>query len=265
MAEKLSIFKIGGFVIDDMTELDYFLKDFASIQSKKMLVHGGGKWVSKMSQKLGLDVNMIEGRRITDAETLEVVKMMLPGVANKNIVAILQKYKCNALGFTGADGGLILARRRPPIGNIDYGYVGDIVNVKAKKLSEIIDLSYTPVFTALTHDGMGQLLNTNADTIASSMAIELSKYYETELYYCLEKPGVLFDINNDNSVIKVLTRSVYNSYRHSGAIHSGMIPKIDNAFDALDKGVAKIHICHYKDIGRVHTTKPGIGTLIIDS
>jgi len=265
MGEKLFIFKIGGHVIDDVKELDIFLKDFASIPSKKILVHGGGKWVSIMSQKLGLDVNMIEGRRITDADTLEVVKMMLPGVANKNIVTILQKYQCNAIGFTGADGGMILARKRPVKGHIDYGFVGDIVKVNGEKLSEIINLSYTPVFTALTHDGMGQLLNTNADTIASSMAIELSKYYETELYYCFEKPGVMADVGNDKSIIPVLTRSVYNSYKLSGVIHSGMIPKIDNAFEALHQGVARIHICHYKDIGRISLIRSDIGTLIIDS
>lgn len=264
MKEKLSIVKIGGHVIDESNELDRFLKAFASLKSRKILVHGGGKWVSLMSKKLGLEVKMVEGRRITDHDTLEVVKMMLPGLANKNIVASLQKYGCDAMGFTGADGGMILANRRPVRGGIDYGYVGDIVKVDAQKLKGILELNFTPVFTALTHDGKGQLLNTNADTIASSLAVALAGLYDTELFYCFEHPGVLQDVADIKSRIPVLTPSLYRDYKRAGIIHSGMIPKIDNAFDALSQGVTRIFICQYHDIEKYNSVESEIGTLIID-
>ncbi len=263
MAESLSIFKIGGHVINDAGELKAFLNDFAGIPGNKMLVHGGGRWVSDMSRRLGLEVIMKEGRRITDADTLEVVKMMLPGVANKNIVATLQSFGCNALGLTGADGNLIRADRRPVRDNIDYGYVGDVKKVEGKKIGQILDLGFIPVFTAMTHDGRGQLLNTNADTIASTLAVEMSAYYEVDLFYCFEKPGVMSDLNDELSVIRVITPSAYETYKAGGAIHSGMIPKIDNAFDALDRGVARIHICPYRDIGKLTDPDSEIGTLII--
>lgn len=263
MKEKLSIYKIGGQVIDDIPALEKFLKDFASIKTKKILVHGGGKWVSVMSKRLGLEVKMIQGRRITDKDTLEVVKMMLPGVANKNIVAVLQKYGCDALGFTGADGGMILASRRPVKKGIDYGFVGDIVKVNGHRLLRILDLNFTPVFTALTHDGQGQLLNTNADTIASSLGVTLSSYFETELYFCFEQPGVMTDVSNKKTRIPILSPVLYETYKSTGAIHSGMIPKIDNSFDALKKGVSRIYICHYQDIGKINSSNSETGTLIV--
>jgi acetylglutamate kinase len=262
--KKLSIFKIGGQVVDDPKELDSFLRDFSLVPSKKILVHGGGKWVTRMSKRLGVNVKIIDGRRITDKDTLEVVTMMLPGVANKTIVAALQKYGCNAIGFTGADGGMILANKRPLKDGIDYGYVGDIVKVNASGLSEILELEFTPVFTAMTHDGKGQLLNTNADTVASALAVALSNFYETDLYYCFEKPGVMTDIADRSTRIPVLSPSVYISYKNSGAIHSGMIPKIENAFEALNQGVSRIHICHYRDIGKMKISKSDFGTLIIN-
>jgi len=264
MKEKLSIVKIGGHVIDEAHELEGFLKTFASLETRKILVHGGGKWVSIMCKKLGLEVKMVEGRRITDHNTLEVVKMMLPGVANKSIVATLQKYGCDAMGFTGADGGMILASRRPPRDGIDYGYVGDIVKVDVHKMKQILDLNFTPVFTAMTHDGIGQLLNTNADTIASSLAVALSGFYQTELFYCFEQPGVMQDIADERTRIPVLTPSLYADYKKAGIIHSGMIPKIENAFDALREGVSRIFICHYHDIGKFNSLEPEIGTLIIN-
>ena len=262
--EKIAIVKIGGQVIDDLRELDNFLKDFASLGGRKILVHGGGKWVSLMSERLGIKVKMIDGRRITDAETLEVVKMMLPGVANKNIVAGLQKYGCDALGFTGADGNMITARKRPVRENIDFGYVGDIVRIDAQKLTKIIELGLTPVFTAMTHDGNGSLLNTNADTIASDLAVELSAFFETDLYFCFEKPGVMSDLQDQNTLITTLTKNIYEKYKTTGTIHSGMIPKIDNAFDALGKGVSRIHICHYRDIVNAGNPAKQLGTLIVD-
>jgi acetylglutamate kinase len=260
--EKISIVKIGGQVIDDLRELDNFLKDFASLEGRKILVHGGGKWVSLMSERLGIKVKMIDGRRITDAETLEVVKMMLPGVANKNIVAGLQKYGCDALGFTGADGNMILARKRPIRENIDFGYVGDIVRIDAQKLTRIIELELTPVFTAMTHDGKGQLLNTNADTIASSLAVSLTHNYQVELFYCFEKIGVLRDLSDDGSLIRHIHPGNYNQLQDSGVIQSGMIPKIDNAFEAIYKGVNRIHICHYKDIRKLGMGNIEVGTKI---
>jgi len=264
MKKNLSVFKIGGAVIDDIGQLEIFLQGFAAVASKKILVHGGGKSVSSMSGRLGLEVKMIDGRRITDEETLEVVKMMLPGVANKTIVAMLQKYGCNALGFTGADGDMIKAKKRPPKDGIDYGFVGDIVRVNGDRLAGILELDYTPVFTAMTHDGKGQLLNTNADTIASSLAVALSGFYETELYYCFEKPGVMKDVSDEKSRIPVLSPSLYRSYKKSGAIHSGMIPKIDNAFEALARGVSRIHICHYRDIANLNSAVSEVGTLIVN-
>ncbi|MBR9999991.1 MAG: acetylglutamate kinase, partial [Cyclobacteriaceae bacterium] len=180
------------------------------------------------------------------------------------IVAILQKYGCNALGFTGADGNMILARKRPVKDNIDFGFVGDIVRIDAVKLAGILDLNFTPVFTAMTHDGNGQLLNTNADTIASSLAVELSTFYKTELFFCFEKPGVMSDAADIETRIPVLTPAIYLKYKASGNIHSGMIPKIDNAFEAIKKGVSRIHICHYQDIGSIGSPESEIGTVIVN-
>ena len=260
--EKIFIFKIGGKVIDAHNHLDQFLQDFARIDAKKILIHGGGKWVSDMSNRLGIDVKMKDGRRITDANTLEVVKMMLPGVANKNIVSLLQKYQCNALGLTGADGNMIKSVKRPITDGIDYGYVGDIIEVNTKQLNILLQAGFMPVFTALTHDGYGALLNTNADTIASSVAIGLSSEYEVDLIYCFEKSGVLRDETVESSRIDKIDPKSYSSLKDSGVIHSGMIPKIDNAFDAIRKGVSKVHICHYKDIGMISQGEFNIGTVI---
>ncbi len=260
--EKILIFKIGGKVIDDFMHLEKFLKDFAEIDTRKLLIHGGGKWVSAMSDRLGIEVKMIDGRRITDKDTLEVVKMMLPGVANKNIVSLLQKHQCNALGLTGADGNLIKSIKRPIKEGRDFGYVGDVTEVNVNQLDIIIKAGFVPVFTALTHDGEGQLLNTNADTIASSLAIGLSSVYEVDLFYCLEKAGVLKDVSNEHSIIKSINSEVYEGLKESGIIHSGMIPKIDNAFDAIKKGVSKVHICHYNDVERIPKGNLDIGTVI---
>lgn len=260
--EKIFIFKVGGKVIDDSEHLKKFLKDFAEIDAKKLLIHGGGKWVSDMSDRLGLKVNMRDGRRITDRDTLEVVKMILPGVANKNIVSLLQRYGCNALGLTGADGNMIKSIKRPIKNGIDFGYVGDVTEVNVVQLDIILQAGFVPVFTALTHDGNGQLLNTNADTIASSLAISLSSVYEVDLFYCLEKTGVLKDVFDEDSIIKSINSENYKDLKEKGVIHSGMIPKIDNAFDAIKKGVFKVHICHYKDVERIPKGDMDIGTLI---
>jgi acetylglutamate kinase len=260
--EQLSILKIGGKVIDDLSELEIFLKGFASVPGRKILVHGGGKWVSDMSRRLGVEVKMTNGRRITDGETLEVVKMILPGLANKNIIALLQKYECNAIGLTGADGNTILALKRPVKDGIDFGYVGDITEIKIKNIHKLLDCGFVPVFTAMTHDGHGQLFNTNADTIASSLAVALSSTFEVELYYCFEKPGVLADLSDENSIIGYINSLNYGELQHSGIIHSGMLPKVDNAFEAIRNGVKRVHICHYKDIHKLTEGNSEIGTVI---
>ncbi len=260
--KRLGIFKIGGRVIDEPEELKSFLRAFAHIPSPKLLVHGGGKWVSEMSDRLGLAVKMEGGRRVTDAATLDVVSMILPGRANKKIVALLQGYGCNALGLTGADGNFILAEKRPVVNGLDFGFVGDVVRVDSAGIRDILKLSITPVFTAMTHDGRGQLLNTNADTVASVLAVGLSEYYKVDLYYCFERPGVLKDPADDHSVIKRLTSSIYEKYKEAGMIHTGMLPKVDNAFNALKNGVSRVHICHFKDIETISAAGSKTGTLI---
>lgn len=260
--EKLSVFKIGGKVIDDPVELDTFLNDFASIPGKKILVHGGGKWVSDMCERLGVEVKMTNGRRITDGETLEVVKMILPGLANKNIIALLQKFGCNAIGLTGADADTILAVKRPVKNGIDFGYVGDIVKIEAGNVQKVLNSGFIPVFTAMTHDGKGQLFNTNADTIASSLAVGLAAMYNVELFYCFEKSGVLADLSDENSLIGYINSRNYGELQAAGIIHSGMLPKVDNAFEAVHKGVRRVHICHYKDVKRLTEGDSEIGTII---
>lgn len=262
MKERLSIFKIGGKVIDDPAELEHFLSSFSKFPDKKMLVHGGGKWVSDISGRLGLSVNMIGGRRITDKETLDVVTMALPGLANKKIVAILQKYGCNAIGLTGADANTIRAVKRPVKDGIDYGFVGDIQLVETRHISALFNSGFVPVFTAMTHDGNGQLFNTNADTVASALSIGLSSNYNVDLYYCFEKKGVLRCLENEDSVIRHIHHNNYKEIKGSGIIHSGMLPKIDNAFDAIHKGVDRVFICHFRDIDNFLAGNLDSGTLI---
>ncbi len=262
MVEKLSIFKIGGKVIDDNSELDIFLKDFATVPGKKILVHGGGKWVSEMCERLGIEVKMTNGRRITDEKSLEVVTMILPGLANKKIVATLQKYGCNALGLTGADGNTIKATRRPVKNGIDFGFVGDIEKVNVKNVQEIIKSGFVPIFTAMTHDKSGQLLNTNADTIASSLAVGLTQEYKVDLYYCFEKPGVLKDLADEKTLVSHINKGNYLDLQSEGVIHTGMLPKVDNAFDAVSAGVNRVYICHYGDVKNLSEGDEEFGTQI---
>jgi acetylglutamate kinase len=262
MVEKLSIFKIGGKVIDDNSELDIFLKDFATVPGKKILVHGGGKWVSEMCERLGIEVKMTNGRRITDEKTLEVVTMILPGLANKKIVATLQKYGCNALGLTGADGNTIKATRRPVKNGIDFGFVGDIEKVNVKNVQEIIKSGFVPIFTAMTHDESGQLLNTNADTIASSLAVGLTQEYNVDLYYCFEKPGVLKDLADEKTLVSHINKGNYTDLQSEGVIHTGMLPKVDNAFNAVSAGVNRVYICHYGDVKNLSEGNEEFGTQI---
>ena len=243
--QAVSIIKIGGNIIDNPSELASFLANFAALEGNTILVHGGGKSATKLAQSMGLVPQMIEGRRITDAPMLEVVVGVYAGQINKKIVAQLQANGSNAMGFSGADGNLILSdKRNHP--TIDYGYVGDVKKVNTALLTSLLETGITPVFCAITHDGNGQLLNTNADTIASELAIALSSVFEVTLTYCFEKPGVLFDAEDDTSVIEAINPDLYAKLKAEQAIHSGMIPKLDNCFNSLSKGVSQIRIGHHR-------------------
>ena len=239
--QSVAIIKIGGNIIDNPAELTSFLADFATLEGNTILVHGGGKSATKLAQSIGLVPQMIDGRRITDAKMLEVVVGVYAGQINKGIVAQLQAKGSNAIGFSGADGNLILSEKRnhPTI-------VGDVKKVNSSLLSNLLETGITPVFCAITHDGKGQLLNTNADTIASELAIALSSVYDVTLTYCFEKPGVLFDAEDDTSVIEAINPDLYAKLKTEEAIHSGMIPKLDNCFNSLSKGVKQIKIGHHR-------------------
>jgi acetylglutamate kinase len=243
MKQKLSIIKIGGNVIENKAELTKFLNLFSNLDGLKILVHGGGKLATQMASKLGIDSKMIGGRRITDAETLEVITMVYAGLTNKNIVAELQANNCNALGLSGADGDAIQAHKRP-VKEVDYGFAGDVDSVNSNMISKLLRANLTPVFCAITHDGNGQLLNTNADTIASEMAIGMSELYNTTLYYCFEKKGVLMNVEDDNSVVKHIDSIKYQELLSNGIIADGMLPKLENCFHALNKNVSKVCIGH---------------------
>ncbi|RCS27172.1 acetylglutamate kinase [Polaribacter sp. WD7] len=239
--KKLSIVKIGGNIIEDENALQEFLTLFSKIEGHKILVHGGGKRATHIASKLGITSKMINGRRITDAETLEVITMVYGGLVNKNIVAKLQANHINAIGLTGADINAIQSDKRP-VAAIDFGFVGDVKKVNHNGINKLIKAEFTPVFCAITHDKNGQLLNTNADTIASQVAVGMSNLYETSIYYCFELNGVLQDINDKSSVIKNINTTTYKVLLAKGIIADGMIPKIDNCFDALLNGVQKVHI-----------------------
>ncbi|MDI5950430.1 acetylglutamate kinase [Flavobacterium yafengii] len=243
--KPVTLIKIGGNIIDNLTELSQFLSDFSKIEGYKVLVHGGGKSATKMAESIGLVPQMIDGRRITDAAMLDVVVMIYAGQINKNIVAQLQANSTNAMGFSGADGNLIQSdRRNHP--TINYGFVGDVKKVNTQLLETLLSTGIVPVFCAITHDGKGQLLNTNADTIASELAIALSEVFDVTMNYCFEKPGVLYDAEDDSSVIENINQELYSKLKAEKAIHSGMIPKLDNCFNSLSKGVQKIKIGHHR-------------------
>jgi acetylglutamate kinase len=243
MSEVLKIFKIGGGIIDDATQLGQFLAELAQVPGRKILVHGGGKGASQMLKSLGIEPQMVEGRRITDAATLDIVTMFYAGKTNKQVVALLQAQGTNALGLSGADGNVIQATKRP-VRTIDYGFVGDLDerSINTKLLEQLLETGLTPVLCAITHDGHGQLLNTNADTIASSLARALADSYTVELHFCFEKDGVLADINDEASVIPQITADQYQQLKVEGVIAAGMVPKLDNAFAALEAGVERVVI-----------------------
>jgi acetylglutamate kinase len=249
MKQKLNIIKIGGNVIDNPRALTQFLKDFSSLADAKILIHGGGKIATKIAVKLDVETKMVDGRRITDLPMLEVVTMVYGGLVNKQIVAQLQALDCNAIGLTGADAGVILAKKRP-VREIDYGYVGDVEKVNDLIIKNFIDNQLTPVFAPLTYDKDGNILNTNADTQASSVAVAMANHFDVNLIYCFEKKGVLSDPEDNDSVIPTLTPTTYAEYKASGTINAGMIPKLDNAFAALQKGVSKVIICHADELQR---------------
>ncbi len=246
---SLSIVKIGGNIVDNQPALESFLNDFNKLEGKKLLVHGGGVMASKMAQQLGIENRMINGRRVTDSETLKIVAMVYAGWINKNITAYLQKIGCNAIGLSGTDANCIPSVRRSPE-PIDFGYVGDPnpEKVNSEFISKLIESSITPVFCAITHDENGSLLNTNADTVAYSLATALSKIYNTSLYYCFEKVGVLKDIDNPESLISTMSYDECENYKEQGVIADGMIPKMDNSFKAIDNGVSEVIILHAKNL-----------------
>lgn len=239
----VTVIKIGGNIIDNDSQLQTFLQSFAAVAGKKILIHGGGKIATRIGDQLGIESKYVDGRRITDAATLDVVTMVYGGLVNKKIVASLQTMGCNAVGITGADANLVPANKRP-VKEVDYGFVGD---VKSEQLpvntwQQLLEIGLTPVVAPLTHDGKGCILNTNADTMAQEIAKALGKVYEVSLIYSFEKPGVLLDVNDDNSVINKLNPTSYQELKEEQKIFAGMIPKLDNAFSALDAGVTKVII-----------------------
>ena len=241
--EDLYLAKIGGGVINQPDLLDPFLEDFAGISHNKILVHGGGRLATDLADQLEIPVQMIQGRRITDREMLKIVVMVYGGYVNKTVVATLQAHGCNAIGLTGADANIIPAHKRI-VKEIDYGYVGDFDRINRQPLLDMLGNDLTPVLAPLTHDGQGNMLNTNADTIASSVARELTDEYRVHLVLCFEKPGVLMNAEDDSSVIPKLTLELYTELKDSGEISSGMIPKLDTGFAARQAGVAEVRICH---------------------
>ena len=240
--EKLIVVKVGGKVVDDTVALEQLISDFSAIKGRKVLVHGGGVVATQVASKLGIKTTMVNGRRVTDDKMIQVVTMVYGGLANKRLVALLQARRQHALGLTGADLGVILSRKRPVTDGVDYGWVGDPVQVNADVLSALIERGVVPVMAPLTHDGQGHLLNTNADTIAAQVAMALASRYEVTLVYCFEKRGVLLNEADDDSVVPRLTHKQFEVMRETGIIKGGMIPKLDNAFATLKAGVARVVI-----------------------
>lgn len=254
--EKISIIKIGGNIIDNEVNLASFLNAYAAVEGKKILIHGGGKLATKMAADLNIPQQMVDGRRITDAATLKIVTMVYAGYINKNIVAGLQSKNIQALGICGADANIIRAHKRINA-STDYGFVGDIDAVDSEKIIQLLEAGLSLVIAPITHDGAGQLLNTNADTMAQAIATAVSSMYEVSLVYSFEKKGVLSDIQNNDSVIPVINPENYTSLKASGQVNEGMIPKLDNAFEALQKGVNRVIIGDALDIEKLIAGKAG--------
>lgn len=254
MKEKLTIVKVGGAVVEDEQQLTRLLRDFSAIEGRKVLVHGGGRKATKMAERLGIETKMVEGRRITDADMLEVVTMVYGGLVNKNLVARLQANGVNALGLTGADANAIRSHKRLLKNGVDYGFVGDVDRADGNMLSRLIEAGITPVMAPLTHDGEGHILNTNADTIASETAKSLAALYDVTLIFSFEKKGVLSNPDDDDSVIATINHADFESYKADGTISGGMLPKIENALHAVDAGVSKVIITLATAIDGLHGT-----------
>ncbi len=252
----LYIIKIGGNIIDDENKLSSFLKSFALIKSPCIIIHGGGKIATKIATQLGIESKYVDGRRITDDETLKVVTMVYAGLINKNIVAQLQANGCCAIGLTGADGNCIKAHKRV-VNDVDYGFAGDIDEVNVEFINELLQSNNSLIFAPITHNGKGQLLNTNADTIAQELAKAMSKLYNVELIYSFEKAGVLLDVNDEASVISKIDAKKYKELKEEGKIFAGMLPKLDNAFEALNSGVKKVIIGKAEDLLNMIEGKTG--------
>ncbi len=254
--QTLNVVKIGGNVIDNPEKLEGFLRRFSALKGAKILVHGGGKIATKTAEKLGIETQMVDGRRITDAAMRDVVTMVYGGLVNKQVVARLQALGTNAIGLTGADGNSILAEKRP-VKSIDYGFVGDVKQVNAPFISTLLQTGLTPVFAPLTYDAEGNILNTNADTQASEIARAVILNFSVNLIYCFEKKGVLLDADDDSTVISELKPETYDKYKAEGVIYAGMIPKLDNAFAAVQAGVNKVIICEADDIQEAVNSSAG--------
>lgn len=239
--EKLTLIKVGGKIVEEPDTLQALLRDFAAVEGHKLLVHGGGRSATKVAEQLGIESRMVDGRRITDADTLRVVTMVYGGLVNKNIVAGLQALGVDALGMTGADMNILRSDKRPVLA-VDYGYVGDVKEARGDALARLVRDGIVPVLAPLTHDGKGQLLNTNADTIAGEAAKALAPYFDVTLVYCFEKKGVLQDENDDDSVIPEINRAKFEALVADGTVQGGMIPKLENAFSAIDAGVKAVVI-----------------------
>lgn len=242
MKEKLTIVKVGGAVVEDEQQLAQLLNDFSQIEGRKVLVHGGGRRATQVAAQLGIETKMVNGRRITDENMLQVVTMVYGGLVNKNLVVRLQANGVNALGLTGADMNVICSHKRPLKDGIDFGYVGDVDRVDGEALQAVINRGITPVMAPLTHNGKGDILNTNADTIASETAKALAPYFDVTLVYCFEKAGVLSNPDDDASVIGTVTRQDFDRYVADGTVAGGMIPKLENALSAVDAGVSRVVI-----------------------
>lgn len=260
--KKLSVIKIGGNVIDNSEKLHQFLLDFNALPGDKILIHGGGKIATELGVSLGVEAKMVDGRRITDIETLRIVTMVYAGLINKNMVAQLQAKGCNAIGLTGADGNIIKAVKRP-VKEIDYGFVGDLdgASVSSATLDSLLRAGLTPVLCAITHDGESQLLNTNADTIASAVAVAMSSLYDTVLVYCFEKRGVMRDVEDDNSLVPEIRMQEFQSLKQEGVVSGGMIPKLHNAFEAIKSGVSAVYIGKADELPQINDQ--GFGTRLI--
>lgn len=252
--DRLTIIKVGGKVVEEPESLKALLNQFKKVSGNKILVHGGGRTATEIAGKLGIETKMVDGRRITDADMLEVVTMVYGGLINKRIVATLQALNCNAIGLTGADLDLIRAKIRP-VKDIDYGFVGDIEEVNTSELRLLLNENIVPVIAPLTHDGKGNLLNTNADTIASEIATELSTHFNVFLFYCFEKKGVLTNPDDETTVIYDLDISLFNQYKSNGVISDGMIPKLENGFRAKQKGVKEVLITNPENIATGRGTR----------